>query len=246
MKKIALSAQFICLTFLLWVMQGQGQTPTDQAKAQGKQQTQSHQNQESQLGPLQALGPPPQGTGPLKGVSPGTLASPSGDQGTDSNPLQSAGPLTGADPLQSAGPVQGPGSDQSADPLQSAGPLQTAGPLQNATPLETIVATALSIPNMVLQLRPASEMPSGLALTPMQLATLRSGDAVSVNELLSQLLAGGSLSSNALSNLVEALLTSQKSSSATPALPTPTPLTRTLPPLVFPFPTNPIDYVSRS
>lgn len=245
MKTIALVTQIIWLTFLLWVMQGQGQTPTDQAKAQGKQQKQSHQNQESQLGPLQALGPP-QGTGPLQGVSPGAVASASGDQETDSHPLRSAGPLKGADPLQSVGPLQGPGSDQSADPLQAAGTLQTAGPLQNATPLETIAATALSIPNMVLQLRPASEMPSGLALTPMQLATLRSGDAASVNDLLSQLLAGGNLSSNALSNLVEALLTSQKSSSATPALPTPTPLTGTLPPLVFPFPTNPIDYVSRS
>lgn len=241
MKKFALQAQFIVLAALLWAMQTWGQEQIEQAQAPRNRKAQSDQTQQRPLRTLQALAPG-QGSGLRQGVVPGAPQSPGGDQQEDRNQLQGASPLEGADPMQSAGPLQGPGSAQGADPLESASPLQNVGPLQNAA--SEMVAAALSIPNIMLPQRPASELSAGLGLTPMQLATLRSGDAVSVNDLLSQLLGGGNLSSEALSNLVETLLRSQKLS--TPAAPTATPLTRTLPPLVFPFPTNPIDYVSRS
>lgn len=240
MKKFALKAQFIVLAALLWAMQTWGQELIEQAQAPRNRKAQSDQTQQRPLRTLQALAPG-QGSG-LQGVVPGSPQSPGGDQQEDRNQLQGASPLEGADPRQSAGPLKGTGSAQGADPLQSASPLQNVGPLQNAA--SEMVAAAPSIPNIMLPQRPASELSADLGLTPMQLATLRSGDAVSVNELLSQLLGTGNLSSEALSTLVEALLRSQKLS--TQAAPTATPLTRTLPPPVFPFPTNPIDYVSRS
>jgi hypothetical protein len=128
--------------------------------------------------------------------------------------------------------------------------------LQNAVPLDAIVPTALSLPNIgTLPPGPAPEAPAGLVLTPVQLATLTSGDPTSVNQLLSQLVGGGNLSGPALTTLVDTLLAPQPQSPATPASnPTPTVTTTGTPAGTAagsssgsaPIPTNPINYVSRS
>jgi hypothetical protein len=144
---------------------------------------------------------------------------------------------------------------QSAGPLQNAGPLQSAGPLQNIAPISAPSGLDIAAPAPGLNFAlPPPDVP-GLALTPVQLTMLSSGDVTSINQLLGQLV-GGNTTSEQLTALVNALVTQPAPTTVPVSLPpvgTPTPsppvVTGAPPPTATPSPpvvSNPINYVSRS
>ena len=142
--------------------------------------------------------------------------------------------------------------------MQNAGPLQTAGPLQSVAPVSVPGGLNIAAPSL------GGGLPTNLpvlALTPTQLTTLTSGNATTMNQLLSQLV-NGNTNNATLTTLVNTILTppapqpvvtlptvSLPPISTPPPTPPPTisqPGPPPAPTPIPPAPTTPVNYVSRS